>query len=215
MIAALPPLEPVVHLDAPTYASDRSLGRAVRLRWSGRGIVRYTLEARRNSNVATRWRTLATSTTRTRAVFRGRQGATYLFRLRGRDAAGRLTGFDYDLSTVPLDDPLPFGRRIDRRRAWGGRLRRVSRPGRSAGFAFFGSRVALIARRTPRGATVRVTVDGRTRLVRLRGPDRFRQVVFRSTELHQGLHRFSVETATLGIADFDAVAVEKGLSAPR
>jgi hypothetical protein len=205
---------PIVSLDAPTYASDRSLGRAVRLRWGGVAIARYTLQARRNANVGTRWRTIAASTTSTHAVFRGRPGRTYLFRLRGRDSAGRLTAFRYDSTTVPLDDPLRFGRPVRRRRAWGGGLMRATRPGTTASRAFFGSRLALIARRTPRGASVAVTIDGRTRVVSLRGPDRFRRVVLRSRLLRPGFHTLRVTTTTRGIADLDAVGVEAGPAPP-
>ena len=220
MFAALPPPEPIVHLDAPAFASDRSLGRGIRLRWTAVGAARYTLEVRRNSNVGTRWRTVVGSTTRKSAVFPGRLGLTYLFRLRARDAAGRLSEYAYGLTTVPRDDRselIHFGpgwRRVQRKRAWGRSLRRATCAGRVASTAFRGSRVALIARRTPRGATLVVTVDGRRKLVRLRGRDRFRRVVFRSLELDPGLHSLRVKTATRGIADLDAVAVEKGPSAP-
>jgi hypothetical protein len=223
MFAALPPPpppEPVVHLDAPLFASDRSRGRGVRLRWTGVGAARYTLEVRRNSNVGTRWRTVVGSTTRRSAVFPGRLGLTYLFRLRARDAVGRLSEYAYGLTTVPRDDRsefLSFGpgwRRVEQKRAWGGSITRATRRGREAGVVFGGSRVALIARRTPRGATLLVTVDDRRKLVRLRGRDRFRRVVFRSIEMDPGMHRLHVETATRGVADLDAVAVEKGPSAP-
>src|SRR5215211_1130927 len=210
MVAAPPPPAPVVKLDVPRYASDRSLGRALRVRFGG-GALRYTLQVRRNTNVSTRWRTVVRSTTRTRAVFVGELGESYLFRLRGRDATGRLSGFDYDVGTVPLDDPFPFGRRIVRRAAWGRRLVRLTGP---SAVTVMGSRIALIARRAPRGAVLRVGVDGRGERVSLHGRNRFRKVVFRSILMRPGLHRFRVEALTGGFADLDALAVETGPTAP-
>jgi len=129
MIAAPPPPTPVVKLDVPRYASDRSLGRALRVRWSG-SATRLALQVRPNTNVASRWRTVVRSTTRRRALFVGELGESYLFRLRGREASGRLTPFDYAVGTVPLDDPFRFGRRIVRRAAWGRRLVRLTGPRR-------------------------------------------------------------------------------------
>jgi hypothetical protein len=210
MIDALPPPAPAVKLDVPRYASDRSLGRALRLRWSG-SAARFTLQVRPNANVSARWRTVARSTTRTRAVFVGELGESYLFRLRGRDASGRLSAFDYGVGTVPFDDPFRSGRRIVRRAAWGRRLVRLTGPSK---VTVRGTRVALIARRAPRGALLRVTVDGRRKQVSLRGRNRFRKVVFRSILMRPGLHRFRVEALSEGIADLDALAVETGPAAP-
>jgi hypothetical protein len=210
MIAALPPPAPVVKLDVPRFASDRSLGRALRVRWSG-SASRFTLQVRPNTNVAARWRTVAHRTTRRRAVFVGELGESYLFRLRGRDSSGPLSPFDYAVGTVPLDDPFRIGRRIVRRAAWGRRLVRLTGPSE---VTISGSRVALIARRAPRGAVLRVTLDGRRKRVSLRGRNRFRKVVFRSILMRPGLHRFLVEAMTRGIADLDALAVETGPAAP-
>ena len=222
--AAAEHFTPALGLSAPAYASDRSRSRRFPICWSltngGGGPVQYTLEVRRNTNVATRWRLLVAGTARTCASFRGRRGLTYLFRVRARDPLGNLSGYAYAETVVPLDERsrrVVFGpgwRRILRKRAYGRTLTRASARGREAQVRFRGSSVALIARRSPRGARLSIALGRRRRVVSLRGPDRFRRVVFRSRQLRPARHVLRVVTLDDGIADLDAVGVDTGPAPP-
>jgi glycerophosphoryl diester phosphodiesterase len=215
-------IRPRLRLLAPSYASDSARGRRFRLRWRGTdrgsGIARYSLEVRRNTNVATRWRTVFRGTRRS-VRFRGRPGVTYLFRLRARDRFGNLSRFDYGRTVVPRDDRfrgLRFSRgwrRLRSRLAYGRTLTRASRAGLTARVLFRGSRVALIARRSPRGGRLHVRVGGGERVISLRGRARDRQVVFRSRHLPPGLHVLELRTLG-GRVDLDAIGVVTGAPAP-
>jgi hypothetical protein len=211
----------VVRLDAPGYASDRSRSPRFRIRWSGSGGARYTLEARRNADVATRWHRLVDQTARTSMSFPGRPGLTYLFRVRARDRSGALSEYSYDETVVPLDDRSRRVRyssgwlRARDRSAYGGTVTRGRAAGLVALLAFRGSRAALIASRAPAGARVRITVAGRSRLVSLRGPRRHRRVVFRSRRLRPGRHLLRVRTLEGGPAEIDAIGVTTGPAPPR
>jgi glycerophosphoryl diester phosphodiesterase len=214
---------PVVRLDAPNYASDRSRTRRIPIRWrgvdQGSGVARYRLEVRRRTNAATPWRVLVDGTTRTRASFRGLPGASYAFRLRARDRSGNLSRYAYDKSLVPLDDRSrrirysPGWRRVRSRRAYGRSVRR-GRRGASATLVFRGSAVALIATRRRGSARVFATVDGRPRIARLRGRRGHRRVVLRFGRLRPGRHRLHIRAFGGRAADLDAIAVDSGPASP-
>ena len=211
---------PTVQLSAPVYASDRSRDRAFYLRWRGRGdIARYRLEVRPNGIVVGRWRTVAI-TTRTRASFTGKPGITYVFRLRARDRTGNLSSYDYRRTSVPIDDRNPHVGRgpgwelVRHRPAWGGTLTRARRAGLELAVPFRGTRVALIASRSPRGGTLLVSLAGRLAAVSLRGHHRHRRVVFRSRRLAPGRHVLRIRTLDRGTADIDAIGVDKGPAPP-
>jgi glycerophosphoryl diester phosphodiesterase len=212
-------LPPHVRLSAPRYASDRSRRSRFAVRWRGTdrgsGIARYRLEARRNANVATRWRTIA-HTNRTRAAFRGRAGATYLFRLRAGDRFGNLSAYGYGVTVVPRDDragSLRLSRgwlRVPSRGAYRRTLTRAPVAGARARLRFRGSRVALIARRSPRGGRLLVRLDGRRRVISLRGRPRQRLVVFRSPRLRPTRHVLALASLGGGVVDLDGVGVTTG-----
>ena len=216
---------PVVDLSVPVYASDRSRSTRFPLRWSGTdrgtGISRYTLEVMRHGLTDGRWRKVASGTTRRRAVFRGRPDTTYVFRLRARDAAGNLSRYAYGQTVVPLDERSvrvqrsPGWRRVTRKAAYGRTMLRARRAGAELALPFEGQSVALIGRRTRRGARLSITLAGRTRVVSLRGKGAFRRPVFRSQELRPGRHVLRVRTLDRGVADIDAFAVRSGPPAPR
>ena len=213
-------LAPTALLSAPTFSSDRSRTRRFRVRWRAvdrdSGVARYTVEVVRNALTRGRWRGVVRETTRRSVLFRGRPGATYLFRLRARDRDGNVSRYTYDLTTVPLDERSSRvvrsrgWRRILRRKAYGGTMLRTRRPGRELSLGFTGSRVALIARRSRRGARLEVRVGGRARAVTLRGKPGYRRVVFRSREMRPGRHVVRVRSLSRGPADIDAFAVRAG-----
>ena len=213
-------IRPRVRLVAPRYASDTGRGRRFRIRWSGSdrgsGIARYRVQARRNTNVATRWVSLRPRPGRRTATFRGRAGLSYLLRLRARDRFGNLSRYSHALTVVPRDDRsrrIRYSRswrRVRRRGAYGRTLTRTRRAGAEARMAFRGTRAALIAHRSRRAGRVRISVAGRSRVVSLRGRSRHRRVVFRSRRLLSRRHVLVIRSLGGGPVDLDAIGIEAG-----
>jgi hypothetical protein len=216
---------PSVRLFAPRYASDHSVTARFRLRWRGEdqgsGIARYKLEVRSKGSVSTRWRPVVHSTRQTSAVFRGRPGTAYLFRLRARDQVGNLSRFSYGDTVVPLDEWAPqVGRShgwrpVVRRRAYGHILARAVGRGHIMRLVFRGTRAAVIGSRSRMGGRLLVRIDGRPAVVRLRGRPRYRAVLFRSRQLRTGLHLLRVETLGGGLVDIDGFGIDTGPTPPR
>lgn len=71
---------------------------------------------------------------------------------------------------------------------------------------FRGRRVALVGRRLAKGGRLRVTVDGRSRVISLRGRPKFRTVLFTSRRLRAGRHTLRVTTLGASPVELDAVA---------
>jgi hypothetical protein len=226
--AQVPPdrTDPRVRLFAPRYASNRSRTGRFRLRWKGTdrgsGIARYKLEVRSKVSVSTRWRSIRIRGPRRRSiVFRGRPGSSYLFRLRARDRFGNLSRYSYDDTVVPLDDRSrgvqhsPGWRLLRRNRAYGHTLSRATGSGHSMRMVFRGTRAAVIGSRSPHGARLRVTIDGRPAVIRLAGRHTYRRVLFRSRPLRTGLHLLRLETLGGGVTDIDAFGVDTGLASHR
>lgn len=218
------PDDPVVRLTAPRYASDTARGPRFRLGLAARdssGLEKMTLEYRSNSEVATRWRLIGSDKVRRSALFTGRPGETYRFRLRARDSLGNRSPYSFGTTTVPRDDRSPrlrFSSGWSKVRSTGAYERTLSRaraPGASASLLFRGGRLGLIARRAPRGGRLRVEIAGRAKIVSLRGKRRGRAVVFRSSLLRPGVYRPRLVALGGGPVDLDAVAVEQGPRAPR
>jgi glycerophosphoryl diester phosphodiesterase len=213
---------PRVRLSAPRYASDRSPTRRFRIRFSasdrGSGIARYTLQYRNKANASTRWRGVA-RVGRNSASFRGKPGRAYAFRLRARDRVGNRSRLAYDETVVPLDDRT---RRLGRSRGWHRRRHAPAwartvlrgRRGATAVMRFRGSRIALIASRTRRGARMVVTLDRKSRVVSTRGRHRHRRVVYRSRRLRPTEHVLQIRVIGRGRVDLDGLGVETG-AAPR
>lgn len=213
---------PLVDLHSPGLASDTSRGRTVTLRWLGAGSppLRYRLEVRRNTLIASDWRTLQPDTGGNHARFRGRPGVTYLFRLRARDSAGRLSTYDYDRTTVPYDDTsgkIGYSRswhRVRRRGAYGRSVHLSRRRGATVGMNFNGAQAVLVARTGPRAGRLSVALDGRVVVRSLRGRTRNRRVIFRSKGLIPGIHRLRLRTLGGGAVNLDAVGIVQGPKAP-
>jgi hypothetical protein len=212
----VPPTAPRVTLTAPDYASDTSRSPTFRIGWTGTGsagIASYDLDVRSDGG---EWRKLAHGTPGTSASFRGKAGHTYGFRLRARGNDGLLSAYATDTTVVPLDDR---SRRLSYSRGWH-RLQTRSAYGRtissgprhaSVSLRFHGSRVALIAPRSPAGGRVAIYIDGRRRkVVQLRGKSRARQVVYRSGKLRRGTaHSLSIRVLSRGSTRLDAIATHR------
>jgi glycerophosphoryl diester phosphodiesterase len=213
-------LDPVARIGAPRYSSDDGRRPRFRVRLAatdrGSGVAGLRLQYRRNTDASSRWLPVLRETQARLVYFRGRPGRTYLFRLRARDRLGNFSPYVYARTTVPLDDRsrrLSFAGRwagSRARRAYEGTLRRALRPGAVMTLRFRGTRVALIAPRSLGGGSVRVQLDGRTRIVSLRGDVLARRVVFRSRLLRPAVHRLRVTSLGGGPVAVDAVAFEQG-----
>lgn len=218
-------IRPEAHVRAPRYASDTGRGPHFKLRISGEdrgsGLAGVTLETRRNSNAAIRWRRLRGAATARTLRFPGKPGDTHSFRARARDRFGNFSRYAYASTTVPLDDRSPrlrFShgwRRIGAGGAYRRGLRRTTRPGATLRLRFRGDRVALIARRTPGAGSVRVELAGRARTVSLRGRTAARKVIYRSRSLGPRIHRITVTAVGGGPVNMDAVATEQGAQLQR
>ena len=106
--------------------------------------------------------------------FRGRANRTYRVRARAFDRFGRFGPWDGSVTVVPLDlgPARTRGVTLTRgwgrprsRRAYGGRLRRAVRRGRTARFTFRGDRLYIVGRTGRRGGKAQLTLNGRRRTI--------------------------------------------------
>lgn len=184
-------------LSLPVLLSDVSRSRTFSVAWdgddgaNGSGVASYDLDARLFGGS---FKGLLARSQLTKTQFRGAPGTAYEFRVRAIDRAGNVSAAVVGSTLVPFDDRdkvvrLSRGwKRLKRKSAWGRFVRRSARRGASARLRFVGTRVTLVGRRLRRGGRLRITVDGRSEVVRLRGRPRFRSVLYRSAELPRGSH---------------------------
>lgn len=201
-------------------ASERGISRTVLVDWlaedgaDGSGVTGYKLEVSEVSDgfagaAQSGFRTLVERTPLTRFHFRGDSGSTYRFRVTAIDRATNRGAAESGLLTIPIDDRrlrLSRGwKRVKIARAWGQRSVRSTRRGATARLTFTGRRVSLIGRKLARGGRARVTVDGRSKVVRLRGKGNLRSVLFTSRVLKPGTHTLTVRAGKSPV-ELDAVA---------
>jgi hypothetical protein len=212
-------------LPGERLASERGRSRTMLVSWqaddaAGAGVSHYSVEVRRvASGVPSAklqpgdWRTLASHTTLPRAHFRGGSGRAYQFRIAAVDRATNRTTVETDPIVVPIDDRdrglWRFSRgwtRARRESAWGGSVVTARRAGLSARLRFEGRSVALIGRRLAKGGRLRVRLDGKVRVLSLRGRTGPRTVVWQSRRLDDGEHLLRVRSLGGGPVQLDAVA---------
>jgi len=106
--------------------------------------------------------------------FRGRSNRTYRVRARAYDRFGRFGPWDGSITVVPLDLGPARTRGVTFTRGWGrprsgraygGRLRRATRRGRTVRFRFRGDRLYVIGRTSAKGGKALVTLNGRRRTI--------------------------------------------------
>jgi hypothetical protein len=224
-------VEPCVSADAaaPTVAfrmpgslaSELGRSRTFAIWWQaddgqGSGASRYAVDVREVASGAAgaqdEWRTLHASTPLTAVHYRGDSGATYEFRVTAIDRALNRSQHALARVSVPIDDRdrrlLTVSKRgwrqVRRPQAWGRTVIRSRRDGATVKVRFAGRQVALLGRRLAGGGRMRVSVDGRSKVVRVRGRSADRTVLFRSAELRPGTHTLRVRA--LGKVEIDAVA---------
>ena len=198
-------------------ASTRGRSRTMLISWagddrSGSGVRYYSVEVAEAGE--TTWRSLLDKSPANGLHFRGDVGATYRFRITATDRALNETTVVSEPVTVPVDDrnrslwrfSKGDWRRIRRAQAWGGTVIRAADEGATARFSFEGTEVALVGRRLPKGGRLRLTVDGRSRVLRTRGRSAYRTVLWSADGLGDGRHRLSLRSLGGGPVELDAVA---------
>jgi hypothetical protein len=205
-------------------ASERGRSRTFLVSWlgddqGGSGVAYYSVEARELADgvgpgeVASEWRTLLGRAPVTALHYRGEAGDAYQFRITAADRAANPTTVETDPVVVPVDDrgrqPWRFSRgwkRLRAEQAWGRTVIRARRAGATARLRFRGTGVALIGRKLPRGGRLRVTLDGRNRVLRVRGRSGHRSVLWTSPPLESGTHSLRIRSLGGGTVELDAVA---------
>ncbi len=210
---------PAVRLDAPARASDLNRFGFVKLSWqgddgTGSGVKRYRVEYRRADQAGSAFKPLLTDTTATARQVGGDPGTAYQFRVVAFDRAGHASAPATATTLVPLDNlshRLKFSKRgwklLARQGAYERSVARSSRKGASARLAFTGTRATLITRVLPFGGRVKLTVDGKSRIVKLRGKGGLRKKLVATPVLKPGRHTLRISSVGRNPIEIDAVAV--------
>ncbi len=211
---------PAIRLDAPKLASDLArFGNRIPLSWQGddtggSGIKRYRIEVRRAGKPDSAWRLLRTDTTKTAGRLNGADGVAYELRVRAYDRASN-SAVALATTIVPIDnlsDRVGFSQRgwkvLSRQGAWQLSTSRATRPGASASLRFTGSGATIVTRELPNGGRVRITVDGDSKVVSLKGKSRFRRKLVGTGKLDPGRHTLRVTSLDRAPVEIDAIAVK-------
>ena len=185
----------------------------------GSGVAHYSVEVSEvadgagASQAEPEWRTLLDKSPANGLHFRGESGDAYRFRITATDRALNSASIVTDPVLIPVDDRdrglLRLSRAWKRMRAgnaWGRTVVRTERAGATGRMRFRGTQVALIGRKLPGGGRLRVTVDGRSRTLRVRGRTGHRSVLWVSPKLDSGAHVLRLRSLGGGPVELDAVA---------
>jgi hypothetical protein len=205
-------------------ASRDGRSRTILVSWgaqdgAGSGVAHYTVEVSEvadgagASQAEAEWRTLLDKGATNALHFRGESGDAYRFRITATDRALNSASIVTDPVLIPVDDRdrgiLHLSRAWKRTRvanAWGRTVVRAERRGATGRMRFRGTQVALIGRKLAKAGRLRVTVDGTSRTLRLRGRTRHRSVLWVSRKLRPGRHALRVRSLGGGPVEIDAVA---------
>jgi hypothetical protein len=205
-------------------ASRDGRSRTILVSWgaqdgAGSGVAHYSVEVSEAADGAgasqaePEWRTLRDKATTNALHFRGESGDAYRFRITATDRALNSATIVTDPVLIPVDDRdrgiLHLSRGWKRTRAtnaWGRTVVRAARPGATGRMRFRGTRVALIGRKLAKGGRLRVTLDGTSRTLRVRGRTGHRSVLWVSRKLKPGSHALRLRSLVGGAVELDAVA---------
>jgi hypothetical protein len=205
-------------------ASREGRSRTMLVSWgaqdgAGSGVSSYTVEVSEAgdgagaSQAEPQWRTLLEKAPTNGLHFRGESGDAYRFRITATDRALNSATIVTDPVLIPVDDRdrgiLKLSRGWKRTRvanAWGRTVVRAKQAGATGRMRFRGTQVALIGRKLRAGGRLRVTVDGRSKTLRLRGRSGHRSVLWVSRKLRPGAHRLQLRSLGGGPVELDAVA---------
>jgi hypothetical protein len=205
-------------------ASRDGRSRTILVSWgaqdgAGSGVAHYTVEVSEVSDGAgasqtePQWRTLLDKAPTNSLHFRGESGDAYRYRITATDRALNSASIVTDPVLIPVDDRdrglLRLTRGWKRARvanAWGRTVVRAKRAGATGRMRFRGTQVALIGRKLAKGGRLRVTVDGKSRTLRVRGRTAHRSVLWVSRKLDPGSHTLRLRSLGGGPVELDAVA---------
>jgi hypothetical protein len=204
-------------------ASRSSRSRTLNVSWgaqdeAGSGVAHYTVEVSEvhdgaGASQATEWRTLLDKAPTNSLHFRTESGDAYRFRITATDRALNSATVVTDPVLIPVDDRdrklLRLSRGWTRTRvsdAWGGTVVQAREAGATGRMRFRGRQIALIGRRLPKGGRLRVTIDGRSRTLRVRGRSAHRSVLWVSSRFGPGAHTLRLRSLGGGPVELDAVA---------
>jgi hypothetical protein len=204
-------------------ASEHGRSRTLLISWqasdaNGAGVSYYSVDVRElhdgvKASAAGDWEPLVERTVLTGVHFRGDSGSAYQFRITAVDRAANRTAVVTDPLVLPVDDRdrglwklSSDWRRSRSTSAWGGTVVRAGEAGATATLRFTGRSVALIGRKLARGGRLRVTLDGKSRTLRVRGRSGARTVLWSSSRLKAGSHLLRLRTLGGGPVELDAVA---------
>jgi hypothetical protein len=211
-----------VVLPGRELVSERGKSRTMVVSWqaddgSGAGVAYYAVDVRDVASGVrasqSDWRPITDRTATPSARFRGESGKAYQFRVTAVDRATNRGMAESNTIVVPVDDRdrklLRFShgwRRTPRASAWGATVRRTTEAGATAALRFKGRRASLIGQRLRRGGRLRVSVDGRSKVVNVRGRPAPRQVLWTSRRMRDGAHVLRIRSLGGGPVEVDAVA---------
>jgi hypothetical protein len=218
---AAPSLEPT--LPGRRLASENGRSRTLLISWqasdaNGAGVSYYSVDVRElhdgvKASAVGDWEPLVERTALTGVHFRGDSGSAYQFRITAVDRAANRTAIVTDPLVLPIDDRdrglwklSSAWKRSRSATAWGGTVVRAEKAGATATLRFTGRSVALIGRKLAKGGRLRVTLDGKSRTLRVRGRSGPRTVLWSSSRLKAGSHRLRLRTLGGGPVELDAVA---------
>ena len=210
---------PTVENTTPPISSSTTRFDYVRVSWlgddgTGSGVRRYRVEQRRTDVADQPWVPLVTDEGITEKRARGQEGETYEFRVQAIDRAGNSSGWVSSTTTVPLDNlsnRLKLSKRgwttLRRHGAFKRSVSRANRRGATATLRFTGSQATLVTRELRRGGRLRVTVDGDSKVVSLKGKGRFRRKLVATKALAPGEHTLRLTSLGRAPVEIDAVAI--------
>jgi hypothetical protein len=206
------------------YLFETSTSRTFYLFWQaqdggqGSGVSTYDVEVRELASTPAKadsdWRSIGKRLREPRLRFRAGAGKGYEFRVTAVDRAGNRSGFATSRVLVPFDERdkavrLSRGwKRIAPKGSWGKYMARANRRGRTLTVRFRGTGAALIGRRIRNGGRVRVALDGKAVVRRLRGRDSHSRILIRTRRVRPGRHVLRLRTLGGGPVAIDAVGVE-------
>jgi len=211
---------PATRIDVPKFASDLTrFGRGIPVSWqgddgTGSGVKRYRVELRHVGEPDSAWRPLLPDGTTTKGKLDGVAGVAYELRARAWDRANNV-GTATATTIVPLDNlshRLKFSKRgwkvLGRQGAWQLSTSRATRRGASMSLKFKGTQATVITRKLPRGGKLRLTVDGKSRVVNLRGNTKLRKQLVSTAKLDAGDHTLRLTSLGKAPVEVDAIAVQ-------
>ncbi|MEO9120668.1 MAG: alkaline phosphatase family protein, partial [Solirubrobacteraceae bacterium] len=209
---------PAAAIAAPSLLSRVSSRARIPVRWSatttgGTDLSSYTVRVVDLGSRNHGSRLLAAATRATGLVYRARAGHTYAFTVTATNLAGQSSPVRSATVLVP-SGVRPAGGHYSRgwrvrrvRGAWQGRAIASGARGATLTLRYRGGPLALIGEKGARGGVARVTLDGRSRVIRLhaRGRLRVRQVIYRGF-VRSSHHRLTVQVLR-GTVTLEGVAI--------